>query len=660
MKNPIQRRNSKSTMAAVLALLLGAGAPSLAQPVRVLGVDISYWNCGSSGISQANWTTGYATGNRQFAQIRATRGGTTGVDQAQGTPGGGTLATLSHRYDDSRFIQNITRATAAGMVAGPYHFARPDVAGNTGTDEADHFIQMAGVFMRPGYVMPMYDMEAGGASDAQAQFAIDFSDRIYAVLQIRPCIYVGGSYCSTLQGTTTAHRNSLAQPAALTPSVVGPAYPMLWNPRYATTYNLQTDNPKDSYAGFYGPWDDYGDPQPWSFWQYNSSQSIPGFNAVDTTIDGDVSHGDIEYVRNYLVPAVWWNDSSGDWSTLANWNSGQTVVAPVTPPDQAPPYATGPLPTARLPGASGSDPTSGQYDTVILERPNANITVTLSTGTYNIRKLYMRETLNLTGGSLTINYDPTYRPDDSTTVLHGGPVSAQFSGPVTLSGSASLSVPTLQVDTAQTFTLTGGTLTFNNINLMPDSTAPAKIALGGDVNLSAFSGSTATVTNGAGAGSSGWVDLGGATRAFNIASSVGLFVEVPVANGGLTKSGLGTMHLDTVNTYSGGTTVSAGTLEGGVASSIPGNVTATAGILKLDDASALASGATLTLAGSPSAGAVNLNFSGTQTISALYFGTTRKAAGTWAASGASHNNAAFAGSGILNVTTGPASSIAVT
>src|ERR1039458_8200320 len=233
----------------------------------------------------------------------------------------------------------------------------------------------------------------------------------------------------------------------------------------------------------YGPWDDYGNAEPWSFWQYSSIVSMPGFNAVDGTDDGDVSHGDIEYVRNYLVPAVWWNNTSGDWSTLANWNSGQTVVAPVTPADQATPYATGPLPTARLPGASGSGPTSGQYDTVILERPSANITVTLSTGSYNIRKLYMRETLNITGGSLTINYDPTYRADDSSTVLHAGPISAQFSGPVTLSGSASLSVPTLQVDAAQTFTLTGGTLTFNTINLMPDSTSPAQIVLGGGANL---------------------------------------------------------------------------------------------------------------------------------------------------------------------------------
>jgi len=70
----------------------------------------------------------------------------------------------------------------------------------------------------------------------------------------------------------------------------------------------------------------------------------------------------------------------------------------------------------------------------------------------------------------------------------------------------------------------------------------------------------------------------------------------------------------------------------------------------------MSSGATLTLASSPASGAVNLNLSGgSQTINALYFGTTQKAAGTWAASGATHNNPAFIGLGVLNVSTGPAS-----
>ena len=131
-------------MVAASAALFSTPLPALGQD-RVLGAGISYWNCGTSttGISQNNWNTAFSTGNRQFVWIRATRGGTTGVDQPQGTPGGGSLSTLSRRYDDPRFIQNIVRATAAGMMAGPYHFARPDISGNTGTDEADHFLQMA-------------------------------------------------------------------------------------------------------------------------------------------------------------------------------------------------------------------------------------------------------------------------------------------------------------------------------------------------------------------------------------------------------------------------------------------------------------------------------------------------------------------------------------
>ena len=110
------------------------------------------------------------------------------------------------------------------------------------------------------------------------------------------------------------------------------------------------------------------------------------------------------------------------------------------------------------------------------------------------------------------------------------------------------------------------------------------------------------------------------------------------AGGSLTKTGSATLTLSRANTYTGLTTISAGTLEGGVSGSIPANVTVSSGTLKLDSASAMSSSATLTLASSPGAGAVNLNFSGTQTINALYFGTTQKAAGTWAASGATHNN----------------------
>ena len=141
------------------------------------------------------------------------------------------------------------------------------------------------------------------------------------------------------------------------------------------------------------------------------------------------------------------------------------------------------------------------------------------------------------------------------------------------------------------------------------------------------------------------VDLAGqtVTWATNL-TSVGGSLTLTDSVGG------GTLTLSGINTYTGGTTVSSGTLE--VSGSISSSVSVANGaVLKLDNSTALAVTDTLALAASPSAGTVNLNFSGTQTIRDLLFGATAQATGTWGAIGSSatHQNAAFTGSGILNV-----------
>ena len=85
----------------------------------------------------------------------------------------------------------MNRASAAGIFAGSYHFSRPDVIAstlnangiaNSGADEADHFMQMAGPFIRPGYLLPTHDLEAGQSQRsgvALSQFTVDFSNRMY-------------------------------------------------------------------------------------------------------------------------------------------------------------------------------------------------------------------------------------------------------------------------------------------------------------------------------------------------------------------------------------------------------------------------------------------------------------------------------------------------
>lgn len=557
----------------LLLALLGQPPATTAQIQRVLGLDISAWQ---GNISQTTWNNFYNVENRRFMILRSSRGGTTGYYDQNDSANNNGLNTLSQRYDDPYYVQNINRVVNAGMFAGSYHFSRPDIIEttlnsggirNNGTDEADHFIQMAGPWMRPGFLIPVHDLEAGDGirtDNEMAQFCIDFSNRIYEKMGIRPAIYINGNYAANiLSGASQSLRNQLAQPPPnlptnASPSVVSPCYPYLWSARWPNqadpnSIDVQNGEPKDSYSAIYGPWDDYGVTHPWKFWQYASTMRLTSFNSGGSNLDADAARGGIEFLKDQLIPVVWMFDGSGDWSTLTNWNSGQTPIAPVQGPGQVARVGGLVMPTPRLPGVAGTNTTTGLYDTVILERPDANVTVTLATGSYNLRKLYMRETLNLTGGSLTVNYAPSA---DSTT--NG----AQFSGPVTLGGTASFNVHTLQVDPAQTFTLNGGTLTFDTIGLMPGAT-PAKLLLGSDINLNAFSNVTARIVNGSGAGSSGLIDLGGAARVFNLAngaSDVDLTLDVPLSNGGLTKAGAGTLLLNSANTYSGGTIVSAGRL----------------------------------------------------------------------------------------------------
>lgn len=567
---PVAGWSVKATFALLSALLLGGACPAFAQIQRALGLDISAWQ---GNISQTTWNNIRTNENRQFVILRSSRGGTTGYYNQNDSDNSDGLNTLSQRYDDPYFIQNVNRATTAGMFVGSYHFSRPEIIAstqnsggiaNTGTDEANHFIQMAGPWMRPGYLMPVHDLESGDGlrtDDEMAQFCIDFSSRIYAALGIRPAIYVNGNYAAFILGTASLSlRNQLVQLPANRPSPVSPAYPTLWSARWPNQANpnaidVQNSEPKDSYAAIYGPWDDAGVTHPWTFWQYASTGRLQSFNNGGSNLDLDVARGGVEFLKDYLVPAVWMNDSDGQWTTLANWNSGLTPVAPVQGPGQVARVGTLTLPVARLPGAAGTGVTSGQHDTVILERPNTSITVSLSSGTHNIRKLYVRETLNITGGSLNINYVPSA---DSTT--NG----AQFSGPVTLSGSGSLSVHTLQVDATRTFTLgTGSTLTFNTIRLMPHATTPAKIVMNGDVTFNSLSNTTARIVKGGGWGNSGLIEMGSSIYAFHVSdgsADVDLSIDVPIATGGLAKVGLGTMSFNAANTYSSGTILVSGRL----------------------------------------------------------------------------------------------------
>src|SRR6266704_2818657 len=131
----INFRRSWSSKIAILSLvaLLGAGFSAAAQQLRSLGIDVSTYQ---GNITAANWATlkratnqqvgGVFGDGRDFVFIRSSRGGTTGEDHRQGgyAVGDNTFYNFSQRYDDPYYVQNINRATSAGLFAGTYHFAR--------------------------------------------------------------------------------------------------------------------------------------------------------------------------------------------------------------------------------------------------------------------------------------------------------------------------------------------------------------------------------------------------------------------------------------------------------------------------------------------------------------------------------------------------------
>src|SRR5262245_5154358 len=280
--NMTTRRKWKRTILAVAMAAAWTNTCSKSHAQRTLGLDISAWQ---GNISQTTWNNIHNVENRDFIILRSSRGGTTGYYDQSNSDNNPPTNTLSQRYDDPYFVQNINRVTAAGMFAGSYHFTRPDIIASTlnadgipnnGTDEADHFIQMAGPWMRPGYLLPVHDFEAGDgirSDDELAQFCIDFSNRIYQVMGVRPAIYTSGNYAANILGTSS--------PALRSQVVSG--YPTLWSARWPNqadpnAIDVQNGHPKDSYSPIYGPWDDSGVTHPWSYWQYASTGRLQSFN----------------------------------------------------------------------------------------------------------------------------------------------------------------------------------------------------------------------------------------------------------------------------------------------------------------------------------------------------------------------------------------------
>ena len=396
-----------------------AALPASTFAVRATGIDVSYYQGGS-----INWSSVAASGI-QFAFIRATRGGTTG-DYDSSTP-----IQASARYDDPYTARNVAGANANGILTGVYHFARIDLInstdplvptyhGNTGLDEANHFLQTAQQYMRPGALLPTLDVEAGDTQTTAAQltaWCMEFSDRILAATGVRPLVYINANY-ATNEVTSAINVHNLWLARYLYTSSQSPT--QATRDSYAAQAQTIAPPTPSGYSSPYGVFKTAANPVPWNFWQYSDGGRTPG---ISGDVDQDIANGDINYVRQFLIPAIWMADADGSWSTAANWN-GQVV-----------------LPTVN--------------DRTILNRTSGDYLITLTSGAQAVRSLQQNERLTINGGSLNAT---EYVNVANTLTVNGGTLSADaIANTATLAQNGGLVVTNTLTGTGTT-TVTGGTL----------------------------------------------------------------------------------------------------------------------------------------------------------------------------------------------------------
>jgi GH25 family lysozyme M1 (1,4-beta-N-acetylmuramidase) len=185
------------------------------------GIDVSHWQ------GTIDWAAVAASG-KEFAFLKASED----VD-----------------YADPTYATNRAGAKANGLLAGAYHFARPDAAAGDAVAEADHFIDTAAPVS--GELLPVLDLEQTGGLDVTSlrAWAKAFLQRVYERTGVRAAIYVSPSFWSNRMGNSGWFAAN--------------GYTVLWIAHWTT--GPQPSVPAADWGG-----------RSWTFWQYTSDGRVPG------------------------------------------------------------------------------------------------------------------------------------------------------------------------------------------------------------------------------------------------------------------------------------------------------------------------------------------------------------------------------------------------
>jgi GH25 family lysozyme M1 (1,4-beta-N-acetylmuramidase) len=214
---------------------------------RALGIDISSFQ------PTVDWTAVKNSG-RSFAWAKATEGFT---------------------FNDSTYTDHVNGATAAGVLFGAYHYARPD--NNSAANEVSHFLSIAGNQVKAGFLRPMLDVENDvdpndtvNTKAEISQWVNDWCNGVYNATGVKPIVYTYVSYASSWLDSTVTQ------------------WP-LWMAQYPGSPNPQTGSPSGT-----APWASGA----WRIWQYSSTTAVPG---ISGNCDADVYNGDLTAFQNEFV-----------------------------------------------------------------------------------------------------------------------------------------------------------------------------------------------------------------------------------------------------------------------------------------------------------------------------------------------------------------------
>ena len=247
------------------------------------GIDVSHWQ------GSINWNSVKNDGVK-FAFAKATEG----VD-----------------FIDSRYVQNMNSARAAGVLIGPYHFARPDSFESNPLDaanEANDFVdaiepyyQVPGKFLRP--VLDVERLPGAGdipAGTTQKSFLSEWIRDFVAVVESRlgfaPLIYANSNYAKNYFESDLAQYD-------------------LWIARW--THNPLV-TPTSSNLGI---WND------WEFWQWTDSWRVAG---IAGNVDGNLFDGTMQDLMQFVVgadpTADFDDDGDRDGADFLVWQRGLGIT----------------------------------------------------------------------------------------------------------------------------------------------------------------------------------------------------------------------------------------------------------------------------------------------------------------------------------------------